>query len=75
VTTAVNSSAAILSAVAVIIGSNNVPAAITQVDALAGCKFTADVNSHLYKSSRMWEKMNPSDLDLFRASRAEMNRM
>jgi hypothetical protein len=43
VTTAENSSAAISCAVAMVmvIASNAVPAAITQVDARTGCKFTA----------------------------------
>jgi len=52
VTTAENSSAAISCAVAMVIVSNAVPAAITQVDARTGCKFTA-LSTILFPSPRV----------------------
>src|ERR1035441_62043 len=52
VTTAENSSAAISCAVAMVIASNAVPAAITQVDARTGLKFTAWVAFLIYINSK-----------------------
>jgi len=48
-----NSCAAISFAVAMVIGSNTVPAAITQVDARTGRKFTA-ASAIPYVSAVMW---------------------